>query len=297
LHLILCIGPLARLDARFLPLLYNRRHMGVTMFFLALSHGVFSTIQYHALGDRNPLVSLLTSNTRWDSLTQFPFELLGLAGLAILFAMAATSHDFWLSNLSAPVWKSLHMLVYPAYTLLVMHVVLGFLQSERSPWLAGLLVLGAATVLGLQLIAGLRERRLDRPADHVSRARDDGESWIDVCAPGDIPEKRARILSLAGERVAIFRYDGKISALSNVCQHQNGPLGEGRIIDGCVTCPWHGYQYVPSNGSSPPPFEERVPTFRVRVRAGRVEVDPRPLPAGTEVEPARWEEGRQALHG
>src|SRR6185436_12493842 len=37
LHVILCIGPLCRLDARFLPLLYNRRHMGVTMFALALA--------------------------------------------------------------------------------------------------------------------------------------------------------------------------------------------------------------------------------------------------------------------
>ena len=36
LHVILCIGPLARLDARFLPLLYNRRHLGVAMFVLAL---------------------------------------------------------------------------------------------------------------------------------------------------------------------------------------------------------------------------------------------------------------------
>jgi len=30
LHVILCIGPLARLDTRFLPLLFNRRHLGVT---------------------------------------------------------------------------------------------------------------------------------------------------------------------------------------------------------------------------------------------------------------------------
>ena len=36
LHVILAIGPLARLDRRFLPLLYNRRHLGVTMFLLAL---------------------------------------------------------------------------------------------------------------------------------------------------------------------------------------------------------------------------------------------------------------------
>src|SRR5688500_3338767 len=46
LHVILAIGPLARLDARFLPLLYNRRHLGVTMALLALVHGVFTIIQF-----------------------------------------------------------------------------------------------------------------------------------------------------------------------------------------------------------------------------------------------------------
>jgi nitrite reductase/ring-hydroxylating ferredoxin subunit len=94
------------------------------------------------------------------------------------------------------------------------------------------------------------------------------------------------VVSLTGERVAVFRYDGRISAISNVCQHQNGPLGEGKILDGCVTCPWHGYQYRPADGASPPPFQERVPTFRVRVEDGRIFVDPRPLPPGTFVEPA-----------
>jgi nitrite reductase/ring-hydroxylating ferredoxin subunit len=109
---------------------------------------------------------------------------------------------------------------------------------------------------------------------------------VRACAVDEIREKRARIVCLSGERVAVFRYDGKISAVSNVCQHQNGPLGEGKIVDGCITCPWHGYQYVPETGASPPPFTEKVPTFRVRVVGGAVWVDPRPLPPGTRVEPA-----------
>jgi hypothetical protein len=41
LHLVLAIGPLCRLNRRFLPLLYNRRHLGVTMFLAALVHGMF----------------------------------------------------------------------------------------------------------------------------------------------------------------------------------------------------------------------------------------------------------------
>ena len=36
----LWIGPPARLNRWFLPLLYDRRHLGVMMFTLALGHGV-----------------------------------------------------------------------------------------------------------------------------------------------------------------------------------------------------------------------------------------------------------------
>src|ERR1044071_2468847 len=47
LHVILSIGPLVRLDRRFLPLLYNRRHLGVTMFSVAAIHGGFAVYQFH----------------------------------------------------------------------------------------------------------------------------------------------------------------------------------------------------------------------------------------------------------
>ncbi|MCE2392680.1 MAG: ferric reductase-like transmembrane domain-containing protein [Proteobacteria bacterium] len=285
LHVVLSIGPLCRLDRRFLPLLYNRRHMGVTVFVLALAHGGFSMVQFHALGDVNPLVSVLAGNPRVDSLAQFPFQPLGLAALVFLFLMAATSHDFWLANLTAPVWKSLHMGVYLAYGLVLMHVALGVLQSETHPALAALLGLGLLWLISLHLLAALRERGADVPLDVPT---DDG--FVDVGEASGIPNNRARIVTLGGERVAIFRYDGKISALSNVCQHQNGPLGEGAIVDGFVTCPWHGYQYVPDCGRSPEPFTERVPTFRARVVDGRVHVHPTPLPPGTRVEPAVWED-------
>jgi methionine sulfoxide reductase heme-binding subunit len=283
LHVVLCIGPLCRLSPRFLPLLYNRRHLGVTTFLLGLAHGGFAIIQFHALGDVHPLVSVFISNTRYTSLANFPFQPLGLLALGILFLMAATSHDFWLANLTAPVWKCMHMLVYAAYGLLIAHVTLGVLQAETSPWLAAALSVGIVLVLGLHLLAAFRERALDAQLNPLKT------EFIEVCAIADIPENRARIVSLAGERVAVFKYDGKVSALSNVCQHQNGPLGEGRIIDGCVTCPWHGYQYLPASGASPAPFTEKVPTFRVKLSDGKVLVDPTPQPPGTYIEPARLE--------
>jgi nitrite reductase/ring-hydroxylating ferredoxin subunit len=249
---------------------------------VALVHGGFSIFQFHALGDVPPLVSLFISNTRYGSLANFPFQALGFFALLILFVMAATSHDFWLHNLSAPVWKRIHMAVYAAYALLVAHVVLGALQTDTNTALAVLLGAGLALVAALHLLAGAKERRLDRLS---ARAAEDG--FVEVCQVDSIPEKCAKVISLGGERVAVFRYDGKISAVSNVCRHQNGPLGEGRIVDGCITCPWHGYQYLPESGASPAPFTDKVPTFQSRVVGEKVLVHPRAYPPGTPVEPAR----------
>ena len=69
LHVILITGPLCRLDTRFLPILYNRRHMGVSMFLLALIHGLFSIIHFHALGDTNPILSVFLSNQHYQEIS------------------------------------------------------------------------------------------------------------------------------------------------------------------------------------------------------------------------------------
>ncbi|WP_080055778.1 Rieske 2Fe-2S domain-containing protein [Spirosoma aerolatum] len=281
LHVILIIGPLCRLSTRFLPLLYNRRHLGVSMFLVASVHGIFSVIQFHSRGNVDPLVSLFTSEPGYEHLSQFPFQTLGFFALLILFLMAATSHDFWLKNLSPRVWKTLHMGVYVVYGLLVMHVLLGVLQQETATVYTVVLGIGMALVIGLHLAAAIVSQRTDsRP---LGQAMD---GFVEVCDVHEIAENRAKTLMINGQNIALFRYDGKVSAINNQCRHQNGPLGEGKIIDGCITCPWHGYQYLPHNGQSPPPFTEKVETYAVKCISTRVWVDPTPAPPGTPQTPA-----------
>jgi nitrite reductase/ring-hydroxylating ferredoxin subunit/DMSO/TMAO reductase YedYZ heme-binding membrane subunit len=276
LTIILSIGPLARLDRRFLPLLYNRRHFGVLTFLVALAHAWFM-IEWFAVQDALPsLYDELTKVSDYAKFVGFPFKMLGLVALLILFLMAATSHDFWFVFLTPPVWKRLHMALYVAYGLLVMHVALGIMQGDRNPLIPTMLVVGFTSVAVLHLVAGWRERVGDRDGA-LSR-----EAWLLVGPPLSIPDKGARIVAAPdGERIAVFRDGARIGALSNLCAHQNGPIGEGRIIDGCVTCPWHGYQYRLADGCAPPPFTEKLLTYRVRIAAGVVEVDPCPLPPGT----------------
>ncbi|MDA8011952.1 MAG: ferric reductase-like transmembrane domain-containing protein [Gammaproteobacteria bacterium] len=277
LNVILCIGPLARLSPRFLPLLYNRRHLGVSMFVVALLHAALAIYWYHGFGVINPLASIAIVGG------DFPFQLLGAIALAILFLMAATSHDYWNATLGGPLWKAIHMLVYPAYALIIAHILFGALQQNDTgfaPWMA---MASVCIVGGLHILASLFKSGADFHA-----AKSPAEtSWLDLCDWHDIPINRAQIFALRGaERVAVFRYRDnagatKIAAVSNVCQHQNGPLGEGRVMDGLITCPWHGYQYRPEDGCSPPPFGEKIPTYRVKVEGARVLLDPAPLPPGS----------------
>jgi methionine sulfoxide reductase heme-binding subunit len=277
LHVILAIGPLCRLNNKFLPLLYNRRHLGVTMFSFAAIHGVFSIIQFHALSNTNPIVSLFTSNTNYGSLPAFPFQSLGFFALVIFFLMAITSHDFWLHNLSPKVWKTLHMFVYLAYLLVVMHVMLGVIQYERSPVFVIMVFVGASSLVTLHLLAAFKEKRIDNMQFSLQQ-----EGFVYVCEVNDIENSRAKIFCIDTERIAVYNHENKLYAVHNVCKHQGGPLGEGKIIDGCITCPWHGYQYLPQNGQSPPPFKEKVSTYDVKVIDNRVWLNPKPFAEGTE---------------
>jgi sulfoxide reductase heme-binding subunit YedZ len=277
LHVILAIGPLCRLNKKFLPLLYNRRHLGVTMFCMAAVHGVFSILHFHALSNVNPLVSLFTSNTNFSSWPAFPFQALGFLALVIFFLMAVTSHDFWLHNLSPKVWKTLHMFVYLAYLLVILHVMLGVIQYETNPVFVIIIFTGAATLITLHLLAAFQERRIDNRQFTLQQ-----EGFVYVCGVNEMEESRAKIFCVGKERIAVYRHEDRLYAIHNVCKHQGGPLGEGKIIDGCITCPWHGYQYLPQNGQSPPPFKEKVSTYDVKVIDGKVWLNPTAFAEGTE---------------
>lgn len=282
LTVILCIGPLARLDRRFMPLLYNRRHFGVLTCFVALAHAGFILDWYFAFSPVPQWTAVLSANTSYGQALGFPFEIFGIFALGVLIVLAATSHDFWLSFLTAPVWKALHYLIYFAYAAVVAHVTFGVMQDLQNPLFGMAVALSAASVSGLHLWVALAEPR------PVADAQD--AHWERVGIVSEIEEGCAKVALLTtGERVAVFKHEGTLSAMSNACAHQNGPLGEGRVVFGCVTCPWHGFQYQLHNGRSPDPFTETVPTYNLRLEGERIWVDNRPNPPGTEVEPVRLE--------
>lgn len=117
------------------------------------------------------------------------------------------------------------------------------------------------------------------------------QNWIDVGAAGELATAPLRRVTAAGRALAISFRDGRFGAVANACNHVGGPLGEGRLDEDYIVCPWHNWKFHRCTGEGEPGFEEdRVPSYPVKVEGGRVLVD---IAGGTRRtrkphEPTRW---------
>jgi len=97
--------------------------------------------------------------------------------------------------------------------------------------------------------------------------------WVDVAADADVKEGEAFAVEAGEDTVLLVRYGGKVLAISDVCGHAGGPLHEGELAGGCVTCPWHGSVFRLDGGDVVHgPATGPQPRYDVRVAAGRVSV-------------------------
>jgi nitrite reductase/ring-hydroxylating ferredoxin subunit/uncharacterized membrane protein len=99
------------------------------------------------------------------------------------------------------------------------------------------------------------------------------EDWQDALAEADVPEGGLRCADVAGEAVLLARSDGELFALADRCVHRNGPLHDGRLVDGCVECPLHASRFALADGSvERGPAAYPQPVYETRIRDGRIEV-------------------------
>lgn len=118
-----------------------------------------------------------------------------------------------------------------------------------------------------------------RPTDK-QRMRD---HWYPLCDAGELTPEMARALTLFGDPLALFRdADGAPACVEDRCAHRSAPLSLGRVIEGCVECPYHGWRFdrggacarVPSLGRGAPRVTASVRSYPCVERAGLVWVWP-----------------------
>ncbi|UOF00505.1 Rieske 2Fe-2S domain-containing protein [Bdellovibrio reynosensis] len=97
------------------------------------------------------------------------------------------------------------------------------------------------------------------------------EEWHDLGEVAELSKRPLQQIEVAGKKIALVFKDGQFSAISGVCNHVGGPLGDGCLEGDYVVCPWHYYKFHWKTGEGEPGFEEdRVPTFPVKTENGRV---------------------------
>ena len=97
------------------------------------------------------------------------------------------------------------------------------------------------------------------------------QAWVRVCKIGDIPRRGARCVKSGEMSIAIFRTaDDRVFALEDKCPHKNGPLSQGIVHDGCVTCPLHYWVISLETGAAQGADEGQTLSIPVRLDGDEV---------------------------
>lgn len=131
---------------------------------------------------------------------------------------------------------------------------------------------GLATVTASAYLGGHLSFARGMNVNHTAFESRPGD-WTDVAAEADVPDGVSVKVDAAGASVLLRRDGGRLRALDSTCSHLGGPLDEGAVADGCVTCPWHGSVFRMDDGSVVRgPATQPQPTYDTRVVEGRIQV-------------------------
>jgi len=104
--------------------------------------------------------------------------------------------------------------------------------------------------------------------------RGPGTKWVrldtgTVTDLGQLPESTPTKMRAGINDVMVVRLGGTLHAMHAVCAHAGGPLNEGRLVDGCIECPWHGSRFRLTDGHAqrgPTVYDQ--PSYEIRAAEG-----------------------------
>jgi nitrite reductase/ring-hydroxylating ferredoxin subunit/uncharacterized membrane protein len=102
-------------------------------------------------------------------------------------------------------------------------------------------------------------------------------TWVKTLPVSEWAEATPRRVDVHGTPVAVVRTRGTWHALAARCSHRGGPLDEGKVVDSCLECPWHGSRFRLVDGTlARGPAAAPQPVLGVRVERDVLEVGPAP---------------------
>ncbi|MEV3921001.1 Rieske 2Fe-2S domain-containing protein [Actinomadura coerulea] len=195
-------------------------------------------------------------------------DLLTAAGVVAAVPTALTGLNDWADTLGAERRVGLVHAGANTVALALYAASLGA-RSRKAKALrfAGMAVMGISAYLGghLTFTRGVNVNR--------TAWQQGPEEWTPVLAASELAEGEHRTADADGVRILLYRTATKLHAIAATCTHLGGPLGEGTIENGCVTCPWHGSTFrLDDGGIERGPASAPQPSYEARIQNGRIEV-------------------------
>ena len=97
--------------------------------------------------------------------------------------------------------------------------------------------------------------------------------WCFTAKKADLPDNSSKSIDVGGKKIALFNQGGKFYALADSCIHRGGPLGQGHLEDGRVTCPWHAWEFDVKTGACLTMEGTKQTVYPTKVKKGEVFVD------------------------
>jgi len=203
---------------------------------------------------------------------------LGLAGAVVSAVSGAAQWQDYASQKDVRRIGALHAILNTGATVLYAGSALARRNGNRTAGIA-LSTLGLGVNLASAWLGGELAYDMGAGVDRTAFQTAPDE-WTDVLAEAELTAGTPVRVTVGDTPVMLVREGGRVQAIGAVCSHMGGPLDEGEIADGCVTCPWHGSVFkLADGGVVHGPATSPQPNFEVRVTGGRIAVRPhRPQP-------------------
>jgi 3-phenylpropionate/trans-cinnamate dioxygenase ferredoxin subunit len=97
--------------------------------------------------------------------------------------------------------------------------------------------------------------------------------FLEIAPISELPEGERLFVEIEGKPIVIFNIGGQLFSIADVCSHDDGPVGEGRLEGFNITCPRHGAQFDVRTGKViQMPAVVDIPAYPVRVADGMIQL-------------------------